>query len=143
MDACRSATSGTGVTSSVAIANFGSTPAEVEVSVLFPGEGVLAPETVDVPSRSVVHVDVGARVPAGTAYSVVVTGAGRNAGGGRGVAVVRDGIGSLVQPRPGSAGAGAAVGVRRAARSERVVRGHGREPRDPADHRGAAGLHRW
>lgn len=63
--------SGTAVTSSVAIANFGSTPAEVELSILFPGEGVLAPDVVDVPSRSVVNVDVGGRVPAGTPYAVV------------------------------------------------------------------------
>jgi hypothetical protein len=63
--------SGTGMTSIVSIANFGDQPAEVEVSVAFPNEGVLAPEVVDVPSRSVVTVDTGARVPAGTGYSVV------------------------------------------------------------------------
>jgi len=63
---------GPGVTSTIAIANFGVVPAQVEVSVLLPGDGVLAPETVDVPSRSVVHVDPGARVPVGSGYGAVV-----------------------------------------------------------------------
>src|SRR6476619_3590592 len=40
---------GPGITSTIAIANFGVTPAQVEVSVLLPSEGVLAPETIDVP----------------------------------------------------------------------------------------------
>jgi len=63
---------GTGTTSTLAIANFGVVPAQVEVSVLLPSEGVLAPETVDVPSRSIVHVDPGARVPAGSGYGAIV-----------------------------------------------------------------------
>ena len=62
----------TGATGTVAISNFGLAPAEVEVSVLLSGEGVLAPETVDVPSRSVVNFDPSTRVPAGDAYAVVV-----------------------------------------------------------------------
>jgi len=67
---------GSGVVSTIAVANFGMTPAQVEVSVLLPGEGVLAPETVDVPSRSVVSVDPGARVPAGSSYGAVVRAVG-------------------------------------------------------------------
>jgi hypothetical protein len=63
---------GNGVVSTIAIANFGTTPAQVEVSVLLPSEGVLAPETVDVPSRSVVHVDPATRVPPGSGYGAVV-----------------------------------------------------------------------
>jgi len=63
---------GPGVTSTIAIANFGMAPAQVEVSVSLQGDGVLAPETVDVPSRSVIHVDPGARVPAGESYGAVV-----------------------------------------------------------------------
>jgi len=67
---------GPGVTSTLAIANFGMAPAQVEVSVLLPSEGVLAPETIDVPSRSVVRVDPGARVPAGSGYGAIVTARG-------------------------------------------------------------------
>jgi hypothetical protein len=63
---------GSGITSTIAVANFGMSPAQVEVSVLLPGDGVLAPETVDVPSRSVVHVDPGSRVPAGSRYGTIV-----------------------------------------------------------------------
>jgi hypothetical protein len=63
---------GPGVTSTVAIANYGMSPAQVEVSVQLPGEGVLAPEIVDVPSRSVVHVDPSLRVPAGSSYGAIV-----------------------------------------------------------------------
>ena len=62
----------TGATGVVSIANFGLAPAEVEVSILLSGEGVLAPESINVPSRSVVVVDPSARVPAGTTYAVVV-----------------------------------------------------------------------
>ncbi|MFA5882837.1 MAG: DUF5719 family protein [Acidimicrobiia bacterium] len=62
----------TGATGVVTISNFGLAPAEVEVSVLLSGEGVLAPETVDVPSRSVVNFDPSPRVPAGDAYAIVV-----------------------------------------------------------------------
>jgi hypothetical protein len=63
---------GPGVTSTVAITNFDTAPASVEVSVELPDEGVLAPEVVTVPSRSVVHVDPGARVPAGSSYGAIV-----------------------------------------------------------------------
>lgn len=66
------ATAGAGTSGTVSIANFGLAPAEVEVSILLSGEGVLAPESVDVPSRSVVLFDPSARVPAGTSYAVVV-----------------------------------------------------------------------
>jgi hypothetical protein len=68
------ATSGTPAT--IAIANFGLAPTTVEVSLLLSGEGVLEPETVDVPSRSVVHFDPSGRVPPGTAFSAVVRGRG-------------------------------------------------------------------
>ncbi|MFM8303492.1 MAG: DUF5719 family protein [Actinomycetota bacterium] len=61
----------TGVAGAVSIANFGLTPASVEVSILLSGEGVLVPETIDVPSRSVVRFDPSERIPAGTAYSLV------------------------------------------------------------------------
>ncbi|GMU77651.1 MAG: hypothetical protein AMXMBFR46_04500 [Acidimicrobiia bacterium] len=64
-------------TGSIAIANFGLGPAEVEVSIALSGDGVLAPESVDVPSRSVVVFEPSARVPAGTAYAVVVRALGR------------------------------------------------------------------
>jgi len=63
---------GAGVTSTIAIANFGAVPAQVQVSVLLPGQGVLEPEMVDVPSRSIVHVDPGGHVPAGSGYGAVV-----------------------------------------------------------------------
>ena len=69
----------TGATGVVAIANFGLTPASVEVAVLLSGEGVLVPETVDVPSRSVVHFDPSPRIPVGTTYSLVVTAQGDKA----------------------------------------------------------------
>lgn len=61
-----------GATGVVAVANFGLRPTSVEVSALLSGDGVLTPETVEVPARSVVHVDLSPRIPAGTAYSVVV-----------------------------------------------------------------------
>lgn len=61
-----------GTAAVVAVANFGLAPAEVEVSILLSGEGVLAPETVDVPSRSVVTFDPQARVTGGSAYVVVL-----------------------------------------------------------------------
>jgi hypothetical protein len=61
-----------GAATALTIANFGLDPASVEVSFLLSGPGVLAPETVDVPSRSVVRFDPGTRVPAGTAFGVVV-----------------------------------------------------------------------
>jgi hypothetical protein len=56
---------------SLTIANPGLSPTEVEVSVLLSGDGVLTPQTVDVPSRSVVRVDVSTGVPGGDAYAVV------------------------------------------------------------------------
>ena len=62
----------TGSTGAVAISNFGLAPTTVQVTVLLSGDGVLAPETVDVPSRSVVDFDPNARVPAGDAYAIVV-----------------------------------------------------------------------
>ena len=67
-----SGTAAAGTSGGLAIANFGLAPAEVEVSLLLSGDGVLAPETVDIPSRSVVVVDPSIRVPAGTAYVIVV-----------------------------------------------------------------------
>jgi hypothetical protein len=61
-----------GVVGAVAIANFGLVPATAEVSVLLSGGGSLAPETVDVPTRSVVRFDPSARIPVGTTAAVVV-----------------------------------------------------------------------
>lgn len=61
-----------GATGAVAIANFGLTSTSVEVSILLSGDGVLAPESVEVPSRSVVRFDPSLRIPAGTAYAMVV-----------------------------------------------------------------------
>ena len=62
-----------GGTGSVAIANFTDTDASVEVHVVLVGDQSLAPQTVAVPSRGVTAVDVTARVPLGTEYTVVVT----------------------------------------------------------------------
>jgi hypothetical protein len=93
-----------GVVGAVAIANFGLVPATAEVSVLLSGGGSLAPETVDVPTRSVVRFDPSARIPVGTTAAVVV----RVPDGGRVVAesVVTSGGGAATD-------GGAAVAARR------------------------------
>jgi hypothetical protein len=66
-------------TASVAVANFGAVDTEAEVSVLLPDGRTASPQSVPVPSRGVVSVDLSARVPADSAYAVVVR--ARNAEG--------------------------------------------------------------
>src|SRR5690606_22409657 len=61
-----------GTSGSVAIANFSLRPASVDVALELSGDGVLAPETIEVPSRSVVRYDPSGRIPAGTAWAAVV-----------------------------------------------------------------------
>jgi hypothetical protein len=61
-----------GATHAVAVANFGLLPTEVEVDVLIEGSPALQPETVPVPGRSVVAVDVGSKVASGGSYTAVV-----------------------------------------------------------------------
>jgi hypothetical protein len=58
--------------SSIAVANFGSVETEAEVAILLPEGQTAAPQSVPVPPRSVVAVDVSVRVPVDSAYSVVV-----------------------------------------------------------------------
>jgi hypothetical protein len=61
-----------GSAESLSIANFGITPTKVEVDVLLDGDAVLAPESVDVPARGVVRVDLATRVPVDAGYAVDV-----------------------------------------------------------------------
>jgi hypothetical protein len=61
-----------GAAQSVSIANFALTPAKVDVGVKLVDAGVLAPQSVDVPARGVVRVDLADRVPSGSEYSVSV-----------------------------------------------------------------------
>jgi hypothetical protein len=68
-----------GGTGSLAIANFSNTNTSVRVKVALADDQTLAPQTVDVPSRSVVAVDVTARVPLDTDYAVTVTDTSRGA----------------------------------------------------------------
>ena len=89
---------------SVTIANTRLNPAHVEVSVLLAGEGVLTPQSVDVPSRSVMRVDTSRGVPAGTAYAVVVRSLG-------GTPVVAEA--SLELPVGAATATGASVPARR------------------------------
>jgi len=62
-----------GVQLTVAVANFGATPTAVEVGIQLDGGGAVAPQNVTLPARSVVSVDVGGRVPAGSRYAVHVS----------------------------------------------------------------------
>ncbi len=80
-----------GVTRSLALANFGDRSAAVEVATPLDGKNTLEPRTVDVPARSVVHVDTNETVPVGTGYwvSVRVT---------RGPPVVAEGFGTWGAP---------------------------------------------
>jgi hypothetical protein len=60
------------VSQSLAIANFGSTPTSVQVTVLLGNDQTLAPQKVDVGAQSVVTIDPGSHVPAGTPATVAV-----------------------------------------------------------------------
>jgi hypothetical protein len=100
---------GSGITSTIAVANFGMNPAQVEVSVVLPGDGVLAPVTVDVPSRSVVRVDPGSGVPVGVGYGAIVRALGDTPIVAEGSLFQADGT-----PSPGAAeGLGAPAPARR------------------------------
>jgi len=57
----------------VGVANFGSLASTVEVEVVLPGDETLSPESVSVPARSVVTVDVSGRVPDDVQFVVRVT----------------------------------------------------------------------
>jgi hypothetical protein len=101
----------TGAAETVAIANFAAIPTQVSVGVLLDNKSVLAPQTVDVPGRDVVRVNVADRVPAGVGYSVdvrvtrrtpVVVEAFTSAsaiGGPRGITGVATSIGSTTTSR--------------------------------------------
>lgn len=102
---------GPGASGGVAIANFSTAPATVEVSVLLSGEGVLEPETVDVPSRSVVVVDPSLRVPAGVAYAVIAR--------SRGAAPIV--VEAVVAARTGTASPGAATALAAVTGARRVA----------------------
>ncbi len=65
-------TTANGGTGSVAVANFGAVDTEVEVSVVLPDGGTAAPQSVSVPSRGVVAVDLTGRVPVDSEYAVAV-----------------------------------------------------------------------
>jgi Family of unknown function (DUF5719) len=62
-----------GVTQSVAIANFGRLSTRARVRVVLAGDVSVGPQSVRVPARSVVRVDLADRVGAGGDYSVRVT----------------------------------------------------------------------
>ena len=61
-----------GSTQSISLANFGSARAQVELKILLGGTSSLSTDRVDVPSKSVVRVDIGGQAPAGLPYSVEV-----------------------------------------------------------------------
>jgi Family of unknown function (DUF5719) len=61
-----------GRTHTATVANFDARGTEVEVGTLLDGNDTLTPETVPVPGRSVVTVDVGALVPNDTEFAVEV-----------------------------------------------------------------------
>lgn len=73
---------------SLALANFAATDTTVAVVVALPGNRTFEPRAVQVPSRSVVALDVAARVPLDTDYSITVT--ARPTHGGRAVPVVAE-----------------------------------------------------
>jgi len=64
--------SGTGITTSLVLANDALTPARVTVSVVLPGEGTLDPDEIVVPSRSVVALDPGGRTGAFGGFALTV-----------------------------------------------------------------------
>ena len=57
----------------VALANFGSLASTVEVEIVLPGDETLSPESVPVPARGVVNVDVSGRVPDDVQFVVRAT----------------------------------------------------------------------
>ena len=61
-----------GIAESIAIANFAAIPTEVSVGIRLDSHLALEPQTVMVPARSVIRVDVGGRAPVGAGYSVEV-----------------------------------------------------------------------
>jgi len=82
-----------GSAESLSIANFDIAPTKVELAVLLDGDAVLTPESIDVPARSVVRIDLAARVPldAGYAVDVRVT---------RAAPVVVEAFGAWASPSP-------------------------------------------
>ena len=62
-----------GGSASLALANFTSSDARVDVHVVLVGDQTLAPQTIAVASHGVAWVDVTARVPLGTEYAVTAT----------------------------------------------------------------------
>jgi hypothetical protein len=66
-----------GAAQSIAVANFGLLPTKVDVRVLLDGPAVLPSETVDVPARGVVLVDLADRVPANSGYALDLRVTGR------------------------------------------------------------------
>ncbi|MFN8037084.1 MAG: DUF5719 family protein [Acidimicrobiia bacterium] len=61
-----------GVSAAVDVANPAGVPAEAEILTFLDGAATLAPQTVQIPPRSAVRVDPGARVADGTNYAVSV-----------------------------------------------------------------------
>ena len=66
-----------GAAQSVAVANFALLPTKVEVRVRLDGPAVLPPETVDVPARGVVLVDLAGKIPANSGYALDLRTTGR------------------------------------------------------------------
>src|SRR5207249_1663939 len=107
-----SGTTENGGSASLALANFTTTDASVEVHVVLVGDQSLAPQTVAVPSGGVTAIDVTTRVPLGTAYAVTAT--ARDVDGRR-VPIVAEMTASWASaPTPGVASAlGTTVTARR------------------------------
>lgn len=55
------------------VANFGTVASNVEIEVVLPGDESLSPESLPVPARGVIAIDVSDRVPDGSAYTVRAT----------------------------------------------------------------------
>jgi hypothetical protein len=96
----------------VAIANFGATPTAVEVGIQLEGGGAVAPQNVTLPARSVVSVDVGGRVAAGSRYAFDVSVRGGESA--RGGPVVVEALGWWSSPA--GAGVASVMGATRPAR---------------------------
>ncbi|MDQ1432918.1 MAG: hypothetical protein QOF40_3520 [Actinomycetota bacterium] len=100
-------TTANGGTASVALANFTGTDASVQVHVVLVGNLTLSPQTVAVPSHGVAALDVTARVPLDTPYSLVVTSRAVN---GRPVPVVAELLASWA-PSSTTTGVATALGT--------------------------------
>ena len=82
-----SGTTRNGGSASLALANFASSEAKVEVHVVLVGDQKLAAQSITVPARGVVSTDVAARLPLGTDYAITAT---ATDAGGRAVPIVAE-----------------------------------------------------